>query len=82
MIVPDQHRMHFAYLPLRIRRRPWTLVRIAPERDHTTVLNLRPDGHDGLRFEPGQFAWITVGSSPFSVTSHPFSFCSSAEANS
>src|SRR6185437_15405524 len=67
--------------PLRIRRRPWTVERITSERDSTTVLTLRPAGHDGLRFEPGQFAWITVGGSPFSVTSHPFSFCSSAEMN-
>jgi len=65
--------------PLQIRRRPWTIERIRPERDRTTVLTLRPAGHDGLRFEPGQFAWITVGRSPFSVTSHPFSLCSSAE---
>jgi len=65
--------------PLQIRRRPWTVERIRPERDRTTVLTLRPAGHDGLRFEPGQFAWITVGRSPFSVTSHPFSLCSSAE---
>lgn len=65
--------------PLRLRRRPWTVAAVTPERDRTTVLTLRPEGHDGLRFEPGQFAWITVGRSPFSVTSHPFSFCSSAE---
>lgn len=67
--------------PLRIRRRPWTVDRVTPERGSTTVLTLRPTGHAGLRFEPGQFAWITVGRSPFSVTSHPFSFCSSAESN-
>ncbi|MBO0844197.1 MAG: ferric reductase-like transmembrane domain-containing protein [Nocardioides sp.] len=67
--------------PLRIRRRPWTVDRVTPDSDSTTVLTLSPTGHDGLRFEPGQFAWITVGRSPFSVTSHPFSFCSSAESN-
>jgi predicted ferric reductase len=67
--------------PLQIRRRPWTVERIRPESDRTTVLTLRPVGHDGLRFEPGQFAWITVGRSPFSVTSHPFSLCSSAETS-
>jgi predicted ferric reductase len=50
--------------PLQLRRRPWTVERIRPERDRTTVLTLRPAGHDGLRFEPGQFAWITVGRSP------------------
>jgi predicted ferric reductase len=67
--------------PLRMRRRPWTVARVDPERDRTTVLTLRPDGHDGMRFAPGQFAWLTVGRSPFSVTSHPFSFCSSAETD-
>ncbi len=65
--------------PLRIRRRPWKVEQVTPERDRTTVLTLGPAGHDGLRFEPGQFAWITVARSPFSITSHPFSFCSSAE---
>ena len=67
--------------PLQVRRQPWTVDRVTPERDRTTVLTLRPDGHDGMQFEPGQFAWITVGRSPFSVTAHPFSFCSSAEAD-
>jgi predicted ferric reductase len=67
--------------PLQIRRTPWTVERVTPERDRTTVLTLKPTGHNGMRFEPGQFAWITVARSPFSVTAHPFSFCSSAEAD-
>src|SRR5262245_52200941 len=45
--------------PLRMRRRPWTVERVTPDRADTTVLTLCPVGHDGLRFEPGQFAWIT-----------------------
>lgn len=65
--------------PLRLRRRPWTVAQVSAERDSTTVLTLSPVGHPGMRFEPGQFAWITVARSPFSLTSHPFSFCSSAE---
>ncbi|NRQ34677.1 oxidoreductase [Nonomuraea sp. NN258] len=65
--------------PVRLLRRPWVVERVIPERGRTTVLVLRPHGHDGLRFQPGQFAWITVGRSPFSVTSHPFSLASSAE---
>jgi predicted ferric reductase len=65
--------------PLRLLRRPWAVEQVVPERGRTTVLVLRPHGHDGLRFQPGQFAWITVGRSPFMVTSHPFSFSSSAE---
>ncbi|MFI6818894.1 ferric reductase-like transmembrane domain-containing protein [Nonomuraea sp. NPDC050328] len=65
--------------PLRLRRRPWSVERVIAERGRITVLVLRPRGHDGLRFEPGQFAWITVGGSPFAVTAHPFSLASSAE---
>jgi predicted ferric reductase len=38
-----------------------------------------PPQIDGFRFEPGQFAWITVGKSPFAITRHPFSISSSAE---
>jgi predicted ferric reductase len=50
--------------PLRTRRRPWELAQVIHERGDTTVLVLRPHGHDGLRFGPGQFAWITVDRSP------------------
>jgi predicted ferric reductase len=38
-----------------------------------------PVGHEGFRFRPGQFAWVTVGGSPFSLSEHPFSISSSAE---
>src|SRR5690606_39032597 len=30
-----------------------------------------------MRFVPGQFAWITVGETPFSLQQHPFSIASS-----
>lgn len=32
-----------------------------------------------LGFDPGQFGWIAVGRSPFSITQHPFSFSSAAD---
>ena len=41
---------------------------------------MRPDGHPGFRFTPGQFGWLTLWGSPFKITGHPFSFSSSAEA--
>ncbi|MFH9778772.1 hypothetical protein ACH4MW_37940, partial [Streptomyces luteogriseus] len=49
------------------------------ERGDAVTLTMIPVGHKGFRFEPGQFGWLTVDRSPFSVTSHPFSFSSSAE---
>jgi predicted ferric reductase len=65
--------------PLRRYRTPWKVVRVQPERDSTWTLVVAPDGHPGFTFMPGQYAWITVNRSPFTITSHPFSFSSSAE---
>lgn len=65
--------------PLLLRRRPWTVAEVRPDRGGATVLTLTPVGHEGLRFEPGQFAWIIVGRSPFALTANPFSLSSSAE---
>jgi predicted ferric reductase len=51
------------------------------ERGDTSTLVMLPEGHPGLRFEPGQFGWLTVWGSPFKITGHPFSFSSSAEVS-
>ncbi|MGP3910551.1 ferredoxin reductase family protein [Nonomuraea sp. 10N515B] len=67
--------------PLRRLRRPWEVESVTAGRGATTTITLRPIGHEGFRFEPGQFGWITVGRSPFALTQHPFSFSSSAEAD-
>lgn len=65
--------------PLRHYRRPWRVERVVAERGDAWTLVLRPEGHAGFSFEPGQFAWVTVGRSPFALTQHPFSISSSAE---
>jgi predicted ferric reductase len=54
-------------------------VDVRPDVAGTWSLALEPDGHSGLAFAPGQFAWIKVGPSPWNVEEHPFSFSSSAE---
>jgi predicted ferric reductase len=59
--------------------RPWGPWRVGAERGQTTTLALRPPDGAEFRFDPGQFAWFNFGRSPFSLTSHPFSFSSSAE---
>jgi predicted ferric reductase len=68
-----------AYKPLRLLRRPWRVAHVQRERGRAWTVTLQPDGHDGLRFLPGQFAWLTLGRSPFAAAEHPFSFSSSAE---
>lgn len=65
--------------PVRQLRRPWRVTSVQPERGDAWTLTLEPEGHGGLRFLPGQFAWLRVHRSPFAVREHPFSFSSSAE---
>ncbi len=65
--------------PLWQRNYTWKVAEVRPERGDTHVLALEPVGHEGLRFTPGQFAWIKLAGSPFTLEEHPFSMCSSAE---
>ena len=65
--------------PLIRLRRPWRVVRVDAEHGGTSTLVIEPVGHQGFRFDPGQFGWIAVGRSPFSITQHPFSFSSAAD---
>lgn len=61
------------------RRTPYRVVEVRPERGDTWSLVLEPDGHAGMRFRPGQFAWLKVGRNSYTIEEHPFSFSSSAE---
>ncbi len=64
--------------PILLLQRPYEVESVTPERGNAWSLTARPVGHRGLKFMPGQFAWITVLSSPFAEAEHPFSFSSSA----
>ncbi len=65
------------FKPLRMGRRPWRITNIQPQRDASWTLTLEPDAHRGFIFQPGQYAWLTVGDTPFTLQQHPFSFSSS-----
>ncbi|HQR53734.1 MAG TPA: ferric reductase-like transmembrane domain-containing protein [Burkholderiales bacterium] len=64
--------------PLFMLRRPYRVAEVRRERGDTCTLVMRPEGHGGFRFAPGQFGWLTLWASPFRITGHPFSFSSSA----
>jgi predicted ferric reductase len=64
--------------PMFVLRRPYRITDVRKERGETWTLRMQPDGHSGFRFTPGQFGWLTVYGSPFKISSHPFSFSSSA----
>ncbi len=70
---------HRIYTPLQLRQKPWKVVRNVQELGEARTLVLQPVGHNGISFEPGQFAWLNTGNTPFHHEEHPISFSSSAE---
>lgn len=64
--------------PWRRGRAPWRVDTVEDARANSTRLVLRADGHPGMAFQPGQYAWITLGDTPFAVQQHPFSMASTA----
>lgn len=65
--------------PLAASRRTWRVDQVRKEVDRVWTLTLLPVDHDGLRFRAGQCVWLTVGASPWTLESHPFTISSSAE---
>lgn len=60
------------------RPRPYRISLVRDERCDCQTLVLEPLRGQRLSFLPGQFVWITVNDSPFSLQQHPFSIASSA----
>jgi predicted ferric reductase len=58
--------------PLCNRWRPWKLISVEPERGSTWTLTFEPIDHPGLDFEPGQYAWFSLGDSPWDYSNTPF----------
>jgi predicted ferric reductase len=67
------------FKPARQEAYSWSVIEVRPELGGTHTLALEPVGHEGMRFMPGQFAWIKLAGSPWTMEEHPFSFSSSAE---
>jgi predicted ferric reductase len=65
--------------PWLLLRAPYRVAEVRRERGDACTLVLEPEGHEGMRFQPGQFVWLTLRSSPFALREHPFSIASSAE---
>lgn len=64
--------------PWRMLCKPYLVTNLQQVCCNSWTLSLKPDGHKGMRFKPGQFAWLTLRMSPFHIKEHPFSISSSA----
>jgi len=64
--------------PAIVRRTPYKVAEVRPERGDVWSLSLAPVGHSGMQFMPGQYGYLKFGT-PYSFNEHPFSIASSAE---
>jgi len=65
--------------PWRMARNPWRVVSNTAHRGGVHSLELAPVGRALKRWMPGQFAWLSVGRSPYSLKEHPFTISSAPE---
>lgn len=62
--------------PWLMKKKPYKVVRVKEERDECWSMRITPQGHKGMQFESGQFAWVTINESPFTLQQHPFTIAS------
>lgn len=62
--------------PRRLARQPWRIAGVTPAAERSWEVTLVPEGHPGLPFRAGQFAWVRLDCPPRSVREHPFSIAS------
>ena len=70
----------YLLVPLRDMRLPWRVAsvdRLSPRQWQVTIA---PVNHAGLTYKAGQFVWLNIGHSPFSLKENPFSVCSAPAA--
>ncbi|MBZ0215915.1 MAG: ferric reductase-like transmembrane domain-containing protein, partial [Fimbriimonadaceae bacterium] len=68
--------------PFRQKLRPWTVHSAQQIGLRTWELTLEPEQHSGLTYIAGQFVWLNVGNSPFSLHENPFSISSAPGSGS
>ena len=70
----------YLLVPILDKSRPWKvtqITRLTPKQWEVTVA---PEGHEGLAYKAGQFVWLNLGHSSFSIKENPFSIASAPAA--
>ena len=60
-------------------RNPWIVTANEAERGGVHTLKLRPQRRGLEHWKPGQFAWLSIGRSPWALKEHPFTISSPPE---
>ncbi len=70
--------MVFVYLikPLLQLGSAWRVASVTPVANRMWELILEPKTHNGMQYKAGQFVWLNLGHSPFSIYENPFSISS------
>ncbi|MEO1161061.1 MAG: ferric reductase-like transmembrane domain-containing protein, partial [Pseudomonadota bacterium] len=66
----------YVIMPLKEASRPYEVTSVEKIARRTWELAIRPQRATGIEFEAGQFAWLNLGHSPFSLHENPFSISS------
>ncbi|MCC5978108.1 MAG: ferric reductase-like transmembrane domain-containing protein [Salinarimonas sp.] len=66
--------------PLLQARNPWTVTANEEERGGVRTLKLAPQRRGLSHWKPGQFAWLSIGRSPWALKEHPFTISTPPEA--
>jgi len=67
--------------PLMRLRRPYRVVSNRGVADRMWEIAVEPEHGAAISFAAGQFVWLNLGHSPFSLTEHPFSISSAPPAD-
>ena len=62
--------------PLLQMRAPYRVASVKKVAERTWLLVIVPQRGEAITFEAGQFVWLNIGHSPFSLVEHPFSIAS------
>ena len=62
------------------RRNPWRVVSNEAQHGGAHSITLEPLGKPLTPWQPGQFVWLTLESSPFALDEHPFSIASAPDS--
>ena len=66
----------YVIMPLKEAARPYQVASVQKIARRTWELTIEPQRDNGLEFEAGQFVWLNLGHSPYSLHENPFSISS------